>query len=134
MKTVFIDTSAFYALFNRDDPNHEFAASYYRETSLLLVTTQTVFMELLSLLTKRQGKQTALRCGKELRSAREKLKIVHTTEAQAEKAWEVFSKFKDKDYDLVDCLSFVAMKDSDIEEAFAFDRHFTQYGFRLVSS
>ena len=130
LKTVFVDTSAFYALFNRDDPHHEEAVRVYQD-SLILVTTQVIFTELLSLLTKRLGKHQAIRYGKEIKASREKLRILHTSEAQEEKAWNLFCRFKDKEYDLVDCLSFVVMEENDIEEAFAFDRHFAQYGFRL---
>lgn len=131
MKTVFIDTSAFYTLFNREDPYHKEAILFYTNEPLLLVTTQAVFTELLSLLTKRQGKSIAIRYGKEIRASRERLRIIHMDTSQEERAWELFCKFKDKEYDLVDCLSFICMKDQDLEEAFAFDRHFFQYGFRL---
>ncbi|MBI2981702.1 MAG: PIN domain-containing protein [Deltaproteobacteria bacterium] len=131
MKTIFVDTSAFYALFNRDDPHHEEAVSAYQEEDDLLVTTHTVFSELLSLLTKRQGKQMAIRCGKEMKAS-QRLQIVHAKEAEEEKAWELFCRFKDKDYDLVDCLSFVYMQEQGIDDAFAFDRHFVQHGFRLL--
>lgn len=133
MKTVFIDTSAFYALFNREDPHHDEVVSCYGEGSIFLVTTDAVFTELMSLLTKRQGKAIAIRCGRAMKEARDRLSIVRTEEVQAEKAWQLFCKFRDKDYDLVDCLSFVFMEERGIEEALAFDRHFTQYGFRIVS-
>lgn len=132
MKTVFIDTSAFYALFNREDPHHEEAVSFYQQVSFLLLTTHVVFTELLSLLTKRHGKSVGIRVGKELKASGDRLSIVHLSEDQEKRAWEVFCKFKDKDYDLVDCLSFVCMKDRGIDEALAFDRHFRQYGFRLA--
>ncbi|MBI3541089.1 MAG: PIN domain-containing protein [Deltaproteobacteria bacterium] len=134
MKTIFIDTSAFYALLNRDDPHHQEAAAIYQNNSHLFVTTHTVFTELLSLLTKRHSKAIAVRHGKEIRATRERLRIVHLDESQCERAWDIFCKFKDKDYDLADCLSFICMKDQDIREAFAYDKHFTQYGLEIVTS
>lgn len=40
----------------------------------------------------------------------------------------------DKDYSFTDALSFIAMERLHIREAFAFDRHFTQYGFVRLSA
>ena len=40
----------------------------------------------------------------------------------------------DKLWSFTDCTSYVAMKDSGITEVFAFDHHFEQMGFILLSS
>ncbi|MBI2345809.1 MAG: PIN domain-containing protein [Deltaproteobacteria bacterium] len=132
MKTLFVDTSAFYALFNRDDPNHRAAAEFYRTESCLLVTTHAVFTELMSLITKRQGKRTAIQCGTAIKAAEERIRVADTSDAQNARAWQLFCKYKDKQWDLIDCTSFVFMEDTCLKEAFAFDRHFAQSGFRSV--
>lgn len=130
MKAVFIDTSACYALFNREDPHHEEAIEFYQK-GLPLVTTHAVFAELLSLLTKRRGKRLAIRCGRQIKVSQARLSIIHLSQVQEERAWELFCRFKDKDYGLVHCMSFVLVEDEDIEEAFSFVRHFAQFGFQL---
>jgi predicted nucleic acid-binding protein len=48
-----------------------------------------------------------------------------------EDAWKLFSSHGDKDYDLIDCISFSMMGSYGIREAFGFDRQFLQRGFRL---
>ena len=133
MKTVFIDTSAFYALFNSDDPHHSAAVSFYQEEPFLLITTNYVFAELLSLLTKRQGKPTAVACGTQIRAS-QNLRIIHLNEGVVNRAWGIFTRYKDKKYDLIDCLSFVCMDEFNLSHAFAFDRHFAQHGYHLVPS
>lgn len=42
------------------------------------------------------------------------------------------SERPDKDWSLIDCMSFVVMEDMAIEEALTTDRHFEQAGFRAL--
>ena len=49
-----------------------------------------------------------------------------------EDAWRLFARQRDKDYDLIDCLSFATMESLGIRDVFGFDRHFTQHGFHLL--
>ena len=49
-----------------------------------------------------------------------------------EGAWDLFCSQADKDYDLIDCISFTTMRALGIREAFGFDRHFSQHGLALV--
>jgi predicted nucleic acid-binding protein len=49
-----------------------------------------------------------------------------------DRAWDLFAKQLDKDYDLIDCVSFAMMEGFRIHEVFGFDRHFAQYGFSLL--
>jgi len=47
-----------------------------------------------------------------------------------EEAWDVFRRFNvDKEWSFTDCVSYVAMKQLDIETVFAFDYHFEQMEF-----
>jgi predicted nucleic acid-binding protein len=49
-----------------------------------------------------------------------------------EEAWRLFSQHRDKNYDLIDCISFSMMASFSIRVVFGFDRHFIHYGFRLL--
>jgi predicted nucleic acid-binding protein len=40
-------------------------------------------------------------------------------------------QYDDKDFSLTDALSFAVMDRLEISEAFTFDHHFRQYGFRV---
>jgi uncharacterized protein len=58
------------------------------------------------------------------------LDIVWVTPEMASEAWRVFEQFnKDKEWSFTDCVSYVVMKQLDIDEAFAFDHHFEQMSF-----
>ena len=47
-------------------------------------------------------------------------------------AREIIAFAQDKGYDLIDCISFSMMETFRIQEAFGFDKHFAQCGFRLL--
>lgn len=131
MKSVFVDTSAFYALFNRADVHHLEASLFYQQ-SHLLVTSHLVLIELMSLLTKRQSKKYALEVAKVLLKKPQRIQVISLAQAQIDQAWNLFLKYKDKDYDMLDCTSFICMKENKITEAFSFDKHFKQFGFKKV--
>jgi uncharacterized protein len=51
-----------------------------------------------------------------------------------EKALEIYEKFNDKTWGLVDCISFVAMKERGLTNVLTFDRDFTEAGFDVITS
>jgi predicted nucleic acid-binding protein len=85
----------------------------------------------MSLVTKRLGKRTAVKFGQGIRAS-STFRIEEPGPEVKETAWKLFTTQLDKDYDLVDCLSFALMEAFAIREAFGFDRHFAQYGFDLL--
>ena len=60
------------------------------------------------------------------------VQIVHVGEKLFDASWEYFKNHPDKMYSLTDCASFVTMEQMKIEAALAFDRHFTQAGFKKL--
>lgn len=46
--------------------------------------------------------------------------------------WEIFKKYRDKDFSYTDCTSFAIMKREDIDTVFTYDEHFSQFGFKCV--
>ena len=131
MRLVFADTGGFYALADRRDPAHARARKFVENCEAALLTTDFVFAETMSLLTKRLGKNVAVKFGEALRASRS-IRIEEVPFDVREKAWQLFANRLDKDYDLIDCLSFSMMGKYRIREAFGFDRHFTQHGFDLL--
>ena len=61
------------------------------------------------------------------------IKVDERIEAEA---LDLFWRYQDKDWGVVDCASLRVMEDIGCRQAFAFDRHFTeaskQYGFVIV--
>lgn len=131
MKLVFADTGAFYALVDRRDPAHERACAYYENRDGVLLTTDFVFAETMSLVTKRVGKHPAVALGRGILES-PSVRIEEPSPEVREAAWKLFSTQPDKDWDLVDCISFALMEAFGTREVFGFDRHFAQRGFRLL--
>lgn len=126
-----MDTGAFYALADGRDPAHKDARKYFEGCSAILVTTDFIFAETMSLMTKRLGKAVAVAFGEGMRGS-SMIRIEEPAPQVREQGWRLFSGHRDKEYDLIDCISFATMESLRIRDAFGFDRHFTQYGFHLL--
>lgn len=50
------------------------------------------------------------------------------TDADFDQAWSVFQDFADKAWSFTDCTSRVVMQRLGVDQAFAFDNHFRQFG------
>jgi predicted nucleic acid-binding protein len=131
VRDLFVDSSAFYALADRTDKAHPEARTFLQDYEERYFTTSLVFVESMSLLTKRLGKAAAVKAGNWILGS-EHVHILHVDAQMQREAWRLFEGHLDKDWDMVDCSSFAFMKRHGITTAFGFDRHFTQAGFRLV--
>lgn len=135
MKTLFVDTSAWAALYNPKDHYHEKAKDLLttRSASVDLVTTDFIIDETLTLLLVRIGYPVAVACGKALFDQKV-AKIASAEPDTLRSTWEIFKKFnRDKKWSFTDCLSYVVMKQWGIDTVFTFDRvDFGQMGVRVV--
>lgn len=133
MKAYFADTSYWLALELKDDQNHERALTHWQElvkTSFAIVTTSYVFDETVTYLNNRNHHEKAVEVGENilLSSA---IELVHIDENLFFEGWTMFRQHRDKRYSLTDCISFVVMRQKELETALTFDRHFAQAGFRI---
>ena len=131
----FVDTSAFYAIEDPSDQDYK-AAIDYREKirhneSIHLITSSYIIDEALTLMKDRLGYDSAIKFGKKVRNSKT-LRIIHVTQELEEKGWELFVKYQDKEFSFTDCVSFVLMEKYNTTVAFAFDKHFEQYGFQKL--
>jgi predicted nucleic acid-binding protein len=134
---LFVDTTALVAIEDKDDANHQEAVGFREkigrsETPFrVLYTSNYIIDETLTLLRAHCGHSVAVG----FRNALEASKLVRVfwiTEALERDAWSIFERQMDKDYSFTDCTSFALMEHEAIRDAFAFDHHFTQYGFSIV--
>jgi predicted nucleic acid-binding protein len=58
--------------------------------------------------------------------------ISYLNEIDIFQAWETFRQFTDKEWSFTDCSSKVVIEKLKITRAFAFDRHFRQFGNVVV--
>ena len=59
--------------------------------------------------------------------------IVRVSAGDEIRAQEILFRFTDKDFSFTDALSFAVMERLHMTQAFAFDRHFRQYGFTTIT-
>ena len=134
---LFVDTSALVALANSKD-KHNVSAVEFREKlrssssrATLLIISNYVFDETITLLRVRIGHAYAISFGKSLKDS-ELFRIHWLTPEVDELAWDIFVKYSDKDYSYTDCTSFALMKAEGIDTVFGYDDHFRQFGFQQV--
>jgi predicted nucleic acid-binding protein len=130
--TVFVDTSALYAVLDRDDSNHRRATQAWRDllaNESNLVTNNYVLLETLALLQNRLG-IAAVRAFQE--DVRPLLAVDWVTEEQHRMAVEAVLAAGRKKLSVVDCVSFQSMREQGIRSVFSFDQHFREQGFRLA--
>jgi predicted nucleic acid-binding protein len=61
-----------------------------------------------------------------------RIEVVHVTPDFYAKGWELYSNRLDKDWGVIDCLSFVIMQERNLTEALTSDHHFEQAGFKIL--
>lgn len=134
MRQIFVDTSAWDAIADGGDPNHEVALLFRDEIAeqCRLVVTNYILDELYTLLLMNIGYQRAVDFKRNLDVLIQEgiLEIVWVSKEIATEAWIVFEQFNvDKQSSFKDCVSYVVMKQRGITEVFAFDDDFAQMGF-----
>jgi predicted nucleic acid-binding protein len=129
---IFVDTSAFLAIFSVSDQNHlraELCLRNLREERRILVTNNYVILESIALLQKRFGLD-------KVRDFQIKLlpliQIHWIDKDQHEAAIQVIFQENRRGLSLVDCAAFQTMRRLGIETVFTFDSHFREEGFKVI--
>jgi predicted nucleic acid-binding protein len=131
MMPVFADTSYLVAFCGPSDSLHaralELSATQFGE----IVTTEYVLVETGGLLMHPDDRPTYLNLVRDLQSD-PSFKIVPASKQLFRAGLELFAKRPDKSWSMVDCISFVVMKQRRLKDALTADRHFVQAGFRAL--
>jgi len=107
MRQLFVDTSAYFALTDRRDENHEAAVRIIHQLvreRIELLTTNYIVAETHTLLLNRIGYKTTFQVIEELYKSQ--TRIYRVREAEERKALEIIRKYTDKEFSLVDAMSF----------------------------
>jgi len=134
VRRIFVDTSAWCAIEDRNDTHHEACLKFKDEMAGVceLVTTDYVLDETYTLLLMNIGYEGTVGFHRNIEQMARAgiLHIEQITRNLYEEAWKTFEQFnQDKQWSFTDCTSLVVMKHQDIEEVFAFDHHFEQMRF-----
>ena len=133
---IFVDASFFVALLSARDDHHDraqkaFLAFEGRRLRDLLLTTNSVILETITVTGRQGGNRLAVEVGELLYT--EKLARIYRPTPDDELAALAYRKqHLDKRYSAVDCLSFVVMLEHGIHEALAFDRRDFAHRFAVL--
>jgi predicted nucleic acid-binding protein len=133
MRSIFVDTSAFVALRNSSEAEHErarAALSGLLSEGAGLFTSNYVFSETYTALLVRVGRAEAIEWGRRFRASGA-IELVRLDQDVEDDAWEILESHGDKLWSYVDATSFALIERDGGGEAFSFDAHFGQRGLRV---
>lgn len=127
IRTIITDTSAIYALVDRDDLHHKEAVKFLKrsEERLVLCVLETTLYETVTLINGRLGHAVASRVLSSIQTS-DRYRLISLTEEDKSATWDIFLQYADKEWSPFDCACLAAARNRKINEAFAFDIHFDQ--------
>jgi len=131
MAQVLVDTSAVYALVDRNDSYHRKAVAILRSLPRRRLTpllSNFIVAESHALILSRLGAELARQW---LLGHVWPIEAVHARDE--ERAKEIIRRYTDKTFSYTDATSFAVMERLDLRDAFGFDPHFQQYGLNLLA-
>jgi len=134
MTEVLLDTSYAIALSVSNDEHHERAlrlAEQLEAEGTGLITTRAIVLEIGNALAGLRYRKAAVQLLDALENDPQ-VEIVPITEELCGRAFELYRNRPDKDWGLIDCISFIVMEERKIRDALTTDDHFRQAGFRAL--
>lgn len=130
---MFVDTSAWFAGIAKNDQYNEHATKCRNQLlkgNSRFITSNLIIHETTMLLERKVSKKEAIRFLKVILKDSH-VEIIHADEDIELEAYELYQKYKDQDFSVADCISFVIMRRYQISKCFTFDHHFSTMGFDL---
>jgi len=128
---IFLDTSAIYAMADREDPLHERAKERFQallDAGEGILTHNYVLVEAMALVQSRLGVSAALKLARDCRAFNVEW-VDETTHAEAVRRLARLGKRR---VSFVDLVSFLVMRRRGVRMALAFDPDFESEGFQLL--
>lgn len=120
------------ALINEKDQYHQEAlklADKFEGTLWLI--TEAILLEIGNALVKKYKSQAVEFIEKSLAS--DEVEVVRITPDLFARSLIFYKKYQDKEWGLIDCISFVVMLEKGVTQALTFDNHFSQAGFQILT-
>jgi len=130
MKRLFVDTSAWIAIYDESDSLHEIALEW-KESLLsekaIFVLSNHMFDETATFLNVKVSNKLAVAFGDMVEESIF-VEMVHCSPEFEREAWTLLKRYKDKPLSFTDCTSFVLMKEMQLKRVFTFDDDFEKVG------
>jgi len=138
MKMVFVDASAWIALYHKGDKYHKDAWLIYeqllRDANKILISNWVAY-EAISFIKSRAGYK-ASKVLWDILQDNELSQLINIDRKLEEESVNMFWNYQDKKWGVVDCSSILLMKKKKCSLVFGYDHHFIeasrQYGFTLL--
>ena len=130
--SIFMDTSAFLAVLDADDTEHERAKVIWKHlimTDELIICSNYVLIETFAIVQRRLG-MDALRAFQE--DVYPLLNIEWIDESGHRVGVAAVLAASRRKLSLVDCVSFEVMRRLGVNRVFCFDSHFEEQGFKII--
>jgi predicted nucleic acid-binding protein len=127
---IFADTSALYAVLDADDSKHTKAKQFWDKVIKnddILLCHNYILVETSALVLRRLGMEAVRIFEQDVFPI---LRVFWVTQAIHEAAVSAHLMAKKRTLSLVDCVSFEVMRRTGVRKAFAFDRHFHDFGYQ----
>ena len=131
---IFVDTSAWVALFIKNDINYEKAICIFEGIKQLkspLYTSDYIIDETITTILGRGNHHQSVLAGKALFTS-QILTLIPVAPDYLQKTWKLYQKYHDKEFSFTDTSSFTIMKDLSIKKAFSFDEDFMKVGLEVI--
>ncbi len=131
MKKTFVDTAFAVALVSERDEYHAQAVRLSHEFEYKpVLITDCVLLEIGNALAKNYRNESVTIIENFLSTY--ETEVVRLDETLFNLAFELYKTHADKTWGLVDCISFIVMREHGITDALTCDKHFIQAGFRAL--
>ena len=134
MNEVFLDAAHVIALASVTDQYHGVARrwqGHLEQRGARFLTTQAVLLEVENALAGRRFRRGFVAAMGSLKR-QSAVEVVLLTPRLFDQGLALFRERPDKDWGLVDCISFVVMRERGLGDALTADAHFQQAGFRAL--
>ena len=134
MRSLFVDTSAWYPLADAGHLDHGALAEALRarvRDGVRIITTNLVVSETHALLLRRAGRGVALTFTRTVRQPPNAIEY-STVDRETAAVGDWLERYGDQDFSFTDAVSFAVMTELGIREALTLDQHFSTAGFVAV--
>lgn len=130
---LFIDTSGWASIIVPTEQHHAIATQHFRQAILTqqpILTSNYIITELVALLqSPLRLPRSAIFAQVDIIRSNPLVQQIHLTPELDQDAWTLCKQRPDKTWSLVDCSSFILMKQLKMQMALTTDHHFEQAGF-----